>query len=135
MVRIILGIIVGFVAWSILWVGGDEVIAKAWPDWYGAHKLAFEKAAFNGTSFAADPGILFIHLVRSVITSLISGYLGAVVANESRRTTLILGIVLLLVGILVQMQVWNLLPVWYHLVFLILLIPATMAGGSLKRSG
>jgi hypothetical protein len=135
MVRIILGVIVGFIVWSILWVGGDEVIAKFSPDWYGVHKLAFEKAAFNHTSFDADPLILLIHLIRSVIASLIAGYMAALVANENWRTAWILGILLLLVGIVVEATVWNLAPVWYHLIFLILLIPMTLAGGKLRRVG
>jgi hypothetical protein len=133
MVRIILGVIVGFVAWSILWGGGDEVLARVSPDWYGAQRLAFEKAAFNKTSFDADPMILLFHLLRSVVTSLISGYLAAVVANENKRTTLILGVLLLIVGVIVQATVWNLLPIWYHLSFLVLLIPVTIAGGKLKK--
>jgi heme A synthase len=134
MVRIILGIIVGFVVWSILWGGGDEVLARFFPDWYGAHQWAFEKAVVNRTGFDANPSILFIHIIRSILASLISGYIAALVANENRRTPLILGILLLLVGIVVQMYVWGLLPIWYHLVFLILLIPGTIAGAKLRRT-
>jgi len=133
MVRIILGVIVGSVAWSIIWVGGDESIAKVLPDWYGTQKLAFEKAAFNQTPFEADSSFLLFKIFHSVIASLISGYLAAIVANENRRTTLILGILLLIVGIAFQVTVWSLLPIWYHLVFLALLIPVTIAGGKLKK--
>lgn len=132
--RIILGVIVGFIAWSILWVGGDEAIAMLSPGWYGAHKLAFEKAAFNNTPFEASPTILIIYLIRSVITSFLSGFLAAFVANENRRTTMILGVVLLIVGIGVQAMAWSLLPIWYHLAFLLLLIPVTIAGGYLKKT-
>ena len=134
MVRIILGVIAGFIAWSIIWVGGDEAIAKILPDWYGVHKLAFEKAAFNNTPWEADSSFLLFKLFHSVITSLLSGYLAAVVANDNRRTTLILGILLLAVGIAVQASVWSLLPIWYHLIFLALLIPVTVAGGKLKKT-
>src|SRR5664279_1092953 len=118
--RIVLGVIVGFVAWSILWVGGDEMLARFWAD-YGVHSIAFEKAALNKTPFEFSSTILIINLIRSVISSLLSGYLAAFVANENRRTTLILGVLLLIVGIIVEATVWNLLPVWYHLVFLVLL--------------
>ncbi len=134
MVRIILGVIVGFIAWSIIWVGGDEAIASVSPDWYGVHKLAFEKAAFNKTPFVGSSTILVIHLIRSVVTSLLSGFLAAFVANENRRTTLILGVVLLVVGIVVQAMAWSLWPIWYHFAFLILLVPVTIAGGYLKKT-
>jgi|ERR1043166_1650905 hypothetical protein len=132
--RIILGVIVGFIAWSIIWVGGDEAIAKVLPDWYGMHKIAFEKAAFNGTPFEASSSVLLFKLLHSVITSLISGYLAAIVANENRRTTLFLGILLLAVGIAVEVSIWSLLPAWYHIIFLALLIPVTIAGGKLKKT-
>ena len=132
--RIILGVIVGFIAWSILWVGGDEALAKLSPDWYGTHKLAFEKAAFNGTPFEASPVMMVFHLIRSIITSLLSGFLAAVAANENRRTTMILGVLLLVVGIAVQAMAWSLMPIWYHVAFLLLLIPVTIAGGYLKKT-
>lgn len=132
--RIILGVIVGFVAWTILWVGGDEALAMLSPGWYGTHKLAFEKAAFNNTPFEASSTMMVFHLFRSVITSFLSGFLAAFAANENRRTTLILGILLLIVGIIFQAMAWSLLPIWYHLAFLLLLIPVTIAGGYLKKT-
>ena len=135
MVRMILGIVAGFAAWSILWVGGEETLRNLGPEWYRVHALALEKAAFNKTSFDASPTILLIYLIRSVITSLIAGYLAALIANESTRTTVVLGVILLIVGVIFQMQVWNVLPLWYNLAFLVLLIPVTVAGGRLKRPG
>jgi hypothetical protein len=132
--RIILGVIVGFIAWSILWVGGDEALGMLSPGWYGVHKLAFEKAAINNAPFEAGSTMLVFHLFRSVIASLLSGFLAAFVANENRRTTMILGVLLLVVGIAVQSMVWSLLPIWYHLAFLLLLVPVTIAGGYLKKT-
>jgi len=134
MVRIILGVIVGFIVWSILWVGGDEALGSLSPTWYGTHKLAFEKAAFNNTPFEANSTILLFKLFHSIIASLISGYLAVLLSNENKRTTTILGVLLLIVGIAVQASAWNLLPIWYHLIFLLLLIPMTIAGGYLKKT-
>ena len=132
--RIILGVIVGFIAWSIIWVGGDEALASLSRDWYGAHNLALEKAGINNTPFDASPMILVVKLIHSVVASLLSGFLAAFVANENRRTTMILGVLLLIVGIAFQAMAWNLLPIWYHLAFLMLLIPITIAGGYLKKT-
>jgi len=132
--RIILGVIVGFVAWSIIWVGGDEALASLSGGWYSTNKLNFEKAAFNKTEYTADSVFLLVNLIRSIFASLLSGFLAAFAANENRRTTMILGILLLIVGIAVQATVWNLLPIWYHLVFLLLLVPVTIAGGYLKKT-
>lgn len=134
MLRIILGVIVGFIVWSILWVGTDAVLAMLSPTWYGAHQERFALAMVNQDAFTADSTILLINLFRSVIVSILSGFIAAMVAGENRRSTLILGIVLLLVGILVEIMAWNYLPIWYHFVFLILIVPTTILGGKLKRS-
>ncbi len=132
MVRIILGVVAGFIVWSVIWVGSDQVLMNASPDWYGSHQDRLQTAIFNEKPFPADSTILAMHLVRSVIISLMAGFLAAFVANENRKAPLALGIVLLLFGLMVQVMVWNYLPVWYHIAFLALLVPATLAGGRLR---
>jgi len=134
MVRIILAVIGGFLAWSILWVGTDQVMMTIWPEWYGAHQLGFEKAMTNNAPFAADTSILLMHLIRAVLITLVAGYLTALIAGENKRSTLGLGILLLLFGIGVQAMAWSYLPIWYHLIFLALLIPMTIAGGRLRNN-
>jgi uncharacterized membrane protein YeaQ/YmgE (transglycosylase-associated protein family) len=134
MLRIILGVIAGFIAWSILWVGSDQVLMSAWPDWYGDHQHAFAAAMVNSTSFAPDSTILLMHLVRAVIISIMAGFLAAMIARENRTGPVILGILLLVFGALVQAMAWSYLPLWYHLVFLGSLIPFTVLGGRLKQT-
>jgi hypothetical protein len=128
-----LGVIVGFVVWSIVWVGGEALLAKVSPDWLGAYSLAAEKALVNGTELALDPAIAAIHLVRSFITSIIAGYMAALAAGEYKRSTLILGILLVLVGVAVEYMTLAIAPLWYHILFVIFLIPMTMLGGKLRR--
>ena len=132
MIRIILGVIVGFIAWSIIWVGSDQVLIISL-DWYRDHQMAFQKAVFNKEAFDPSTTVLCMNLIRSIVTSVICGFLAALVAGENRRSPLVLGIILLVVGILVEVIAWNYLPMWYHFAFLLLLIPATIVGGKLKR--
>ena len=134
MVRIILGIIVGFIVWSILWVGSDFVLMAISPDWYGKHQMNLEAAALNRTPFTSDSLVLIIALTRSVLFSIISGFLAASIARENTKSTLGLGILLLLFGIYIQSIFWNNAPLWYHIPFLALLIPMTILGGKLKNS-
>lgn len=134
MLKIVLGVVAGFVAWSILWVGSDQVLMTMSPNWYGAHQLGFEKAYTNQEPFDPVPTILGMHLVRSIIISLASGFLAAFIAGENRRSPLILGVILLLVGIAVEAAAWNFAPAWYHLAFILLLVPSTVLGGKLKRT-
>ena len=134
MVRIILGIIVGFIVWSILWVGSDFVLMAISPDWYGKHQMNLEAAALNRTPFTSDSLVLIIALTRSVLFSIISGFLAASIARENTKSTLGLGILLLLFGIYIQSIFWNNAPLWYHIPFLALLVPMTILGGKLKNS-
>ena len=135
MLRIILGVIAGFIAWSILWVGSDQLLILFSPGWYGDHQDGFQAALVNGTPFTADNTILLMHLGRAAIISIMAGFIAALVAGENRRTPLALGVLLLLFGIGVQAMAWNYIPIWYHVIFLGLLLPLTILGGRMKQTG
>lgn len=121
--KIIIGVLVGFIVWTILWLGSDAIIRAIAPD------VAPDEDLSNISST-----YLIIKLVSSVFFSIISGYIAAMTANENVKSSLHLGILLLLVGIFFQAMAWNQIPLWYHLLFLILLIPMTILGGKLRQS-
>jgi hypothetical protein len=133
MIRSVLAVIAGFVAWTILWLGSDQVLRSMSPDWYGAHQFGLERAIFNTEPFAVDSSILMISLGRSISFSIMAGFLSAFIAGENRKSPLWLGILLLVFGLFFQVSVWNYLPIWYHLLFLALLVPMAVLGGKLKK--
>lgn len=132
MLRIILGAIIGFVVWSVLWGGSDEIFKVISPDWYGKNLSDFERAIETKESYTVNTAILMMSLIRSVIISIIAGFTAARIAQENTRSTLGLGILLLAFGIFVQSIYWNYMPLWYHTAFLLLLIPMTIFGGKLQ---
>ena len=134
MLKIVLGVIAGFVAWSVLWLGTDQVLIMASPSWYGIHQDNFQLAMVNQDAFKPDATILIMHLIRAAIISIMSGFLAAFIAGENRKAPLILGVLLLAFGLMVEIMAWNYLPIWYHLVFLAMLIPFTVLGGKLKTA-
>ena len=134
MLRIIAGIIAGFVVWTILWTGSDALFSALSPGWYGRHLNAFQAAVDNGSSYMADSIMLIIALIRSVVFSLIAGYIAAAIARENTKSTVGLSVLLLAFGIFIQSILWNYAPLWYHIPFLLLLVPMTIAGGKLKRN-
>ena len=122
MLKMILGVIAGFIVWSILWVAGDTVLRTVWTSYDESVK-----------TMQINSVILIVPLILSVFVSIISGYVAALIAGENTKSPLILGIILLIVGVLVQMSVWEQIPLWYHLTFWILLVPMTILGGKLKK--
>lgn len=134
MIRSILGVLAGFIVWSIVWVGSEKILSAIWPEWYGANQLAFEAAVSNGGSFTVDTTILLMNIVRGSIISVISGFLTALIARENKRSPLILGFLLVAFGLLVVVMSWSYVPVWYHLIFTALLIPMTILGGRLRTN-
>ena len=134
MLRIILAIVVGFIVWSVFWVGSDAVFSLISPGWWGKTSQEFRAAVENKTPYALDSVVLLLLLVKSVITSVIAGFIAAAIARENTQSTLGLGVLLLLFGIFVQAAHWSYMPLWYHLPFLLLLIPMTVMGGKLRKA-
>lgn len=134
MVKVVLGVIAGFIAWTILWIGSNALLMTFSPGWYGTAYLGLEQAIGLEQPFQLDAGIAMVDLVRSFVVSIVSGYLAAVIAGENKRSALILGVLIFVVGVAVQAMIWNYIPIWYHLLFLALLIPMTFIGAKLKRA-
>lgn len=80
-------------------------------------------------------GYLLLILVLSFGYSLIAGYCAAwIAASNELKLSLGAGVALLLVGLLFQSSAWDTIPLWYHLIFLVMLIPMCMLGARLRKS-
>lgn len=135
MIRIIIAVIVGFSVWTIVWLGSEEVLSRLYPDWFGIHQIEFEKASFNNTPYwVEDTSILIWNIVRGAIISIVAGFVAALIGGENKKSTLVLGICLLLFSFLIVYTTWTMVPIWYHVLFSLMLIPMTMLGGRLKNS-
>jgi hypothetical protein len=134
MIRIVSSVVAGFIAWMIAWVGTEKVFSMIWPDWFGAHQIAFTAAIKNGGQFTADTTILLMQLVLGSIVSVLAGYVAALIARESKRAPLILGVLLTAFGLLKVVMSWPYVPVWHHVIFMALIIPMTVLGGRLKSA-
>ena len=134
MLRTVLGVIAGFFAWTIVWVGGEKILSAISPVGYGVHQLAFQAAIENGGQFTANTTLLLIHIVLGSVVSVMSGFLAALVAGENTRAPRVLGYLLVAFGVLKVVLSWPYVPMWYHVIFTALLIPMTIAGGKLKTT-
>ncbi len=130
MLRIILGVIGGFIGWLIVWVASEKIISAIWPE-FGTHQQAFEDAIKNGGPFTAETPMLLTHIVMGSIVSVMAGALAALIAGENARAPLFAGILLLAMGIMKAVMSWQYVPIWYHVVFTAILLPLTIGGGRL----
>lgn len=118
--RMILAVLAGAVVWAVLWNGGTLATQAVLPD-----------IAVPGERLEHS-GVLVGYVVWSVVLSVLAGWTTARVARErAMKAVWILAFIQLAIGIAVEISFWDTLPVWYHLVFLALLVPATVWGGSL----
>ena len=134
MARIVLGVIAGFFAWVIVWVGVEKILSAILPEWYGAPQLAFQEAVEHGGQFTAETRLLLSHIVIGSIVSMIAGFLAAMIAGENKRAPQILGFLLLAFGLLKVVMSWPYVPIWYHVTFTAILLPMTIVGGKLKTT-
>jgi hypothetical protein len=132
LLRIVLGVLAGFFAWSIGWVGSEKMFSAMMPESFGAHQRAFQAAVENGGQFTAPTTLLLMHLVLGSIVSVMAGLLAALIAPDNKRAPLVLGLLLTALGVLKAVLSWPYVPLWYHVIFTTLLLPMTIMGGKLK---
>ncbi len=136
MLRIVLGVIGGFIGWVIVWVGIEKVLIAILPEWYGAPQLAFQHAVENQVpQFTAETRLLLSHLVIGSIVSVMAGSLASLIAGENTRAPLVVGCLLLALGILKAVMSWPYVPIWYHVIFTAILLPMAIIGGKLIATG
>jgi hypothetical protein len=130
MLRIVLGVIAGFIGWLIMWFGSEKGIAAIWAA-FGVQQRAFEEAIKNGGQFTAETIMLLTHIIMGLVVSVMAGVLAALIAGENSRAPLILGFVLLALGLLKAYMSWPYAPLWYHIIFTAILLPMAILGGKL----
>jgi hypothetical protein len=111
----------GYILWTVLWFAGNAGLRAA------------GVLPGNATQPLAAPRPLVALLLVALVCSLAGGYITAAISRSSSTLTIpVLGFLLFATGCIVQYKVWNLMPFWYHLVFLGLLIPTTLLGAVVR---
>ncbi|WP_341633704.1 hypothetical protein [Sphingomonas agri] len=73
-------------------------------------------------------------LVEAAIASVAAGAAVALVAPRSRWAPALMGLIVLGMFLPVHLRLWDKFPIWYHLAFLVPLIPLAAAGGMLPSA-
>jgi hypothetical protein len=123
MMRLVLGVVGGVFGWFLLVFLAGFVVRAVWP----------EMGAVENMADYTDP-MRWTRLGIGAVVTVLSGLISAAASGRGRLAGLILGAVLLVAFIPMHIAMWDLFPLWYHFVFLISLVPLSLAGASLVRS-
>ncbi len=121
MIRNILAVVAGNLAWTALWLGGNALLKSA------------GQIPRDPTVRIESASTLLLLLVGSVVFSIIAGFLAAAISSgQSYWPVFALCAIQLAMGVFFQIQFWKSMPLWYHLPFLLLLVPVTLLGAWLR---
>lgn len=122
--RATLAIIAGYAAWTIVWLTGNSMLRTV------------GVLPTDTTARIDSPGALSTLIGISIVCSIAAGTIArAISRSSSNHPVLILAFLLLLTGVAVQWSLFQLMPIWYHVTFLALLIPMVLVGARLVKRG
>lgn len=121
MAKGILGTIAGLAVWMTVVSVAGAIMRAAWP----AYASVADAMTFTLPMMVARLGI-------SAVATLAMGLTAATVARQSSTLVrLIPGVLLVVLFIPVHVMLWAKFPVWYHVTFLLSLVPLTYLGGKM----
>ena len=114
-----IALVSGLAVWIALVTVAGLIMRSSWP--------AYASVA-DAMTFTLP--MLFARLSIGAVATLAAGWVAAAVAPRSMVARLLPGLILLVVFIPQHITLWNVFPVWYHLTFLLSLVPLTYLGGT-----
>lgn len=123
MARSVLGVVAGLAGWAIVASIAGLVMRLSWP--------AYASVA-SAMTFTLP--MMIARLLIGALATLSMGFVTALIARSS-IAKLIPGVLLLALFIPQHVMLWEKFPLWYHLTFLLSLVPLTYAGGQIAKRG
>ena len=120
MKRSILACLAGLLTWIVVVTVINRVLRLSLPNYTAAEQtLQFTLS------------MKWARLLMAIVTSVVTGAVTGWIARSSRWAPLIVGSVVLAMFVPVHIAIWSKFPVWYHLTFLLTIIPAVLVGALL----
>jgi hypothetical protein len=120
MKRSILACLAGLLTWMVVVTVIDRVLRLSLPDYTAAeHTLQFTL------------GLKWARLLMAIATSLVAGAVTGSISPSRHWPPLVVGLVVF--GMFAPWHIahWSKFPAWYHLTFLLTIIPAVLVGARL----
>jgi hypothetical protein len=120
MKRSILACLAGLLTWIVVVTVINRVLRLGLPNYTAAEQ-----------TLQFTPGMKWARLLMAIVTSLVAGAVTRWISPSSRWAPLIVGSVVLAMFVPLHIAIWSKFPVWYHLTFLLTIIPAVLVGALL----
>ena len=122
MKRFILACLAGLLTWMVVVSVINRMLRLSLPNYTAAeHTLQFTLA------------MKWARLLMAIVTSAAAGAVTGWISRSRSWAPLIVGSVVLVMFLPAHIAIWSKFPVWYHLTFLLTIIPAVLAGALLPR--
>jgi len=122
MLKGILGVVVGLVAFVAVAIVGGWILRLSWP--------AYTRVA---AAMTFTLPMMIARLSIGAVATVAAGLGAAIIARRSIYAAVATGVTLLLLFVPEHILIWPKFPIWYHLTFLVSLVPLAYAGGVLSR--
>jgi hypothetical protein len=116
--RIILAVLAGLIGWMAFATLCGLVLRVAWPAYVAAEPM-----------FAFTLPMLAARLAIGAASTIVGGGIVTWIARGQSRAVWAMGAVLLLLFVPQHIYLFAKFPLWYHALFLVSLVPLTLAGG------
>lgn len=122
MKRSIFALLAGFAAWAVVATVLNFGLRAAIPGYHQA------EPSMNFTL-----GMKIARLIVGALSSLSAGAIASLIAPSRRGVPWLLGAIVLALFIPGHIRIWASFPVWYHLTFLLTLVPLVALGAAMVR--
>jgi hypothetical protein len=119
--RDILGVIAGLAVWMALAGVAGVTMRSAWPEY---------ASVADAMRFTLP--MMFARLAIGALATLGAGWVTALIARRSLLARVSAGLLLVVVFVPQHIMLWDKFPVWYHLTFLVSLVPLAYMGGQIS---
>jgi hypothetical protein len=120
MKRSILACLAGLLTWIVVVTVINRALRLSLPNYAAAEQ-----------TLQFTLGMKWARLLMAIVTSLVAGAVTRWISPSSRWAPLIVGSVVLAMFVPLHIAIWSTFPVWYHLTFLLTIIPAVLVGALL----
>jgi hypothetical protein len=116
------GIVAGLVTWFVIATILNIALRLTWP----AYATAEAPMQF-------DLAMMIARLMLGAVSSFGAGGVAAWIARGNAMAPMIVGLISIALFVPVHYGLWDKFPVWYHITFLVSLLPFTMLGAIFAR--